>query len=408
MGTPEFRDIEIPVSQLSMGMRVVELDCPWTETSFMYQGFVIRHPEELRELRNKCRRVRIRIKVQTLSSGSKRAGAQGARERIQYVDKVGFAEGVANAGPTYEMGRDFSCNLFESIRQGRAIDLKGAREVAERVVDSVLESAAALRFLSQIRNRDEYTAEHSLSVCVFTAAMGRALGLPEQEIKKAALGALLHDVGKAKIPLEILNKPGRLTREEALEMAQHPIHGRNLLLSLPPGERHAIDIAHAHHERPNGTGYPRKLTAEKIPLLAKIVSIVDAFDAMTSERPYGTVKSNHQAQSIILRNAGTQFDEEMAKVFVELIGRYPPGTLVTMQDGSIGIVVSARDTAKVQPRVLLVAHENGTRRAKEKLVDLEKAPKDDEGRLYQIVSDLPQGTHGIRLQEFLDKGLVLG
>jgi putative nucleotidyltransferase with HDIG domain len=158
------------------------------------------------------------------------------------------------------------------------------------------------------KNADEYTAEHCLRVCVLSVSLGRLIGLAEYELEELGVCGFLHDVGKAKIPDSILNKPGRFTDEEFEIMKSHTVHGKNILISQKGVPASAIDAAHAHHERPDGLGYPRRLSSHQITQFSSIVSIVDAYDAITSKRVYKKARSSIEALRIM---APQQYREQI-------------------------------------------------------------------------------------------------
>lgn len=153
------------------------------------------------------------------------------------------------------------------------------------------------------------------------------------EIQNLALCGLLHDVGKTRIPIEILNKPSSLTDEEFALMRNHAVHGRTILMATGGSLQGAVDVAFSHHERVDGKGYPRGLPAQNIPYFAKIIALVDTYDAITSTRVYQKALASMHALEIIHKNRGTQFDAELADAFIRMVGIYPPGSIVEMLNG---------------------------------------------------------------------------
>lgn len=403
-------------------MHVVELDRPWSGTPFLLQGFIIQSPSELDELRLHCQHVVIQVRREHVAGfrqnlEKKRANRQDeqklpaimrgpqSKTRVKYLNQVSFKEAVEASRMSFDSARSLSRSVLESLRLGHALNLEECKEVVDEVVNSVLQHEDALRFLTLIKNKEEYTAEHSMNVCVLTAAFARHLGLKEFEIRQLALCGLLHDVGKSRIPLEILNKPGRFTREEAHIMAEHTTHGRNILMSASTENLFTVDVAHSHHERINGKGYPRSLREQQISFYARLVSIVDAYDAMTSERVYGTCKSSQQALQEILKSRGTHFDHQLATEFVKSMGIYRAGALVEMVTGQLAIVIHDNKSAFRKPRVLLVtdAAKKPLKASQERVLDLAKK----EGENWEIQSEVPNKTAGIDVQHFIDKGLKL-
>jgi putative nucleotidyltransferase with HDIG domain len=295
---------------------------------------------------------------------------------------------------------------MDGLRIGRTLNIHKVRKVVDDIVDSILNNANALTWLTKIKNKDEYTAEHSLNVCILSVAFARHLGLPEEQLRKIGLCGLLHDVGKAKIPDEILNKPGRFTDEEMDMMKLHTVFGRDLLLSVKDVDHATVDVAYMHHERIDERGYPRGLKAHQIPYYAKLISVVDTYDAITSARVYDAGRSSMEALDIIYKNRNRQFDEHLALEFIKFIGIYPPGSIVQMTNGEVGIVLASNKSNKLRPRILMVLDKD-KKPVPQFVIDLSDTPKDLQGEPYMISGELPNGKFGVDIREFLKRGLVL-
>lgn len=401
-------ETRITVDQLRLGMRVTRLDRDWLETEFLLQGFTIRHSDELRSLQETCDFVYVEgiIEIE-LQPGRRQPGQLKPAQRVRYISKIAVEAELPNASRHYQDARALARNLLEGVRLGRVLDIEQARKVVDGCVDSVLRNDQALRMLMQIKHKDAYTAEHSLNVCILSAIFGRHLGLVRGEIEQLALGAMLHDLGKVRVPDAVLNKPGAFTPEEAAIMREHPSLGRNLLMSVTGAPASAVDIAYSHHERVDGGGYPRALKAAQIPYFAKIVALVDCYDAITSNRCYGVGRSSKTALDIIYRERDKHFDEDLALAFIQCIGVYPPGSVVELANGEVGIVIATNRGKKLRPRLLIVrdADKNVCR---EKIVDLMHLNTDASGQTYVIVRELANGVYGVDLATFVEKGLRLG
>lgn len=395
-------ETRVPVSELCLGMHVTRLDRDWLETDFLLQGFTIRHADELRALQQTCEFVFVEGVVETGFQPAMKSPAQ----RIRYVNKISIEEELPRAANSYRKARSQAREILETIRMGRILDISEAKRVVDSCVESVLRNDQALKWLMQIKHKDAYTAEHSLNVCILSAIFGRHLGLVRSQIEQLALSGLLHDVGKIKVPPEILNKPGALTPEEFATMREHPSLGRKVLMSAAGTPAMAVDVAYSHHERIDGKGYPRTLKGEQIPYFAKIVALVDTYDAITSDRCYNAGRSSKLALDIIFRERGKQFDESLALAFIQCIGIYPPGAVVEMTNGEVGIVIAANPDNKLKPRVLLV-RDADKKPCREKVVDLMRLMPDASGKPYVIARELANGSHGVNLASFLERGLVL-
>ncbi len=400
--------IRIPVGQLALGMYVCELDRPWQETPFLFQGFRIRHAQEIVLLAEVCQFVWVDAKrsVGLQQQVSENLLAVAAEQPQPLIAKIDFAEEMQAAEPAFHAAREHSLRLLEAVRLGNELDVRQVKVVVKECVESMLRNPGAMLWLARIKNSDEYTAEHCLRVAIFSIALGRELGLRQAELEHLGMCGMLHDVGKIKVPSAILNKPGALTPEELLIMQGHVIEGRKLLMSNQQVTPAAVDVAFSHHERLDGRGYPRGLDAARIPFFAKIVAVVDAYDAINSDRPYSKGKSSLEALRILFEARGTHFDEDMVKLFVRRVGIYPPGEIVEMSNGEVGIIIGCSPLSKLKPKLLLVLDEHKQPRA-ERVINLQEAVTDARGRPYRVKEVYPSGAFGIDIEAYRRKGLVI-
>lgn len=400
--------IKVTVDQLTIGMYVVELDRPWSETAFLFQGFRIRQQQEILLLGEVCQFVWVDARR---SFGAKQQLEDNllslAAEQLQpQIAKVEFSQEMQQAEPAFHSAREQSLRILEAVRLGHELDVVQVKVVVKECVESMLRNPGAMLWLARIKVSDEYTAEHSLRVAIFAIALGRELNLRQGELEHLGMCGMLHDVGKIKVPNEILNKPGALTPHELRIMQSHASEGRKLLMSNQQVTAAAVDVAYSHHERLDGRGYPRGLDAPRIPYFAKIVAVVDAYDAINSDRVYSKGKSSLEALRILFEASGSHFDAELVGLFVRRIGIYPPGEIVEMTNGEVGIIVACSPLSKLKPRVLLVLDEQkqpGT----ERVVDLEQLVLDHQQRPYRIKEVYPTGAFAIDIEVYRRKGLII-
>ncbi|MDH3714010.1 MAG: HD-GYP domain-containing protein [Gammaproteobacteria bacterium] len=391
--------VEIPVTDVEIGMYVNELDIPWLESPFIYQGFIVETKQQLEQLKSVCHFVSVDVRKSTNKRMPK--SARSGDYEVSVERELGAANGVR------ESTRKLVKNIFQEIELGKGIDGNKVQDVVHETVDSVLRNPDALTLLTQIKNKDEYTAEHSMNVSILSAAFGRYMGMSRVEIEEIAYCALLHDVGKIRVPTEILNKEGALNGDEFGIMKKHTVFGRAILMASDAMMTPAVDVAYAHHERMDGTGYPRQLPRENIPQLAKLIAITDAYDAITSTRCYKSARSPFEALTVIYDNRGRQFDDKLTEKFVECVGVYPPGSIVEMTNGEIGIVLSVHPEHKLNPRVIMVRDAEKKPRH-ERIVHLRHADLDGEGAPYKVRKTHANGEFGVSLKEYLERGLRLG
>jgi HD-GYP domain-containing protein (c-di-GMP phosphodiesterase class II) len=239
-----------------------------------------------------------------------------------------------------------------------------------------------------------------MRVGVLSIAFGRFLGLPDADLELLGLAGMLHDVGKITTPSEILNKPGKLTPEEYDIMKQHSVLGKDVLEGVKGLEALVVDTAHYHHERVDGNGYPEKLDATLLHKFIRMVSVVDVYDAITSDRCYQQGRSAFEALKILFSETDKHFDKELVEVFIRMIGIYPPGTLVEMSNGEVGIVISSNPNSRLKPKVELVADADKKIRSPY-IIDLAADPKDAAGKNYVIKTGLPNKTYSIDIKDYL-------
>jgi HD-GYP domain-containing protein (c-di-GMP phosphodiesterase class II) len=240
--------------------------------------------------------------------------------------------------------------LFAEARLGNAVKIDECGPLVDDVVSSIDRHRDALISLIRLKTADEYTYLHSVAVCALMVSLGGQLGLSQNECRAAGLAGMLHDLGKAAVPQEILNKPGKLTDAEFAIIKQHPLRGYEMLLSATDVGEGTLDVCRHHHERFDGTGYPDSLKGEDISLLARMGAVCDVYDAVTSVRAYKSAWDPAQALSQMATWSG-HFDPAVFQSFVKCVGIYPTGSLVRMRSGRLGVVLDQNPTALTQPRV---------------------------------------------------------
>ena len=400
------KKVKVKAHNLQIGMYVSELDKKWSESSFLFQGFPLTSQEDIDAVQAECDWVFIdftsredyHIYLKTIANPEYDHQPQKAKNELSYE--------LPRAHNHYKSSTKLIKDVMKNILKDEEFDLAPVKQAVEDCLESILSNQDALLLLSNIKNADEYTAEHCLRVAIMTIAFARFLGYEEEELKCMGIGAMLHDVGKMKIPDAILNKPGKLSPAEFNIMQDHTTEGYKILKKKSALSSIAIDIAHSHHEKLNGQGYPRNLNELNISEHTKIVTIVDTYDAITSERVYSSAKSPAEAFKILRQNSGTQFDGDIVDKFVEWMGIYPVGSLIEMKTGELGIVLKIHRDQKLKPRILLVTDENKLT-GYEKVVDLGRMAVHSSGNLYTVKSVLPNGAHGVMVENFIKDGIVL-
>jgi putative nucleotidyltransferase with HDIG domain len=276
------------------------------------------------------------MRVATEEAPQKRASA---REEMGRAQKV---QGEANK---------IIHNIMSDVRLGKQVQVEAVEPVVEQMTESILRNSGALLSLCRIKNKDDYTFQHSVSVCALLVAFCRSVGLDAQTIHLAGVGGLLHDIGKMRVPDSILNKPGSFTDAEFKIMKSHVVESKAILEQTPGITEISIQVAHEHHERHDGSGYAQGLKGEAISQMGRMAAICDVYDAITSDRVYHKGMAPHEALRKIFEWSKFHFDPVLVQQFMRTIGIYPVGTMVMLESGRIGIVTEQAEGSLLQPLV---------------------------------------------------------
>lgn len=275
------------------------------------------------------------------------------------AELVGYREELTKAKRVYTQAKTMVQDLLHEARLGKSVDGEKAQVVVNEMVDSIFRNQDALLSLSRLKNYDDYTFQHCLNVSVLTLALGRNLGMVQDELRRLGVGAILHDVGKMSIPEEILNKPGRYTDEEFAVMKNHPLLGAKILMNAPGVEEESVAVALNHHERFTGRGYPRGLEGMAIGKFGLISAIVDVYDAITSDRVYHKGLPSHQAIQKIYEWGKTDYYPVYVQKFIQCLGVYPIGTAVVLDTGELGVVYQQNHNDLLRPWARIIRDASG-------------------------------------------------
>jgi len=352
---------KIDVSQLKVGMYIHDLDCGWTEHPFVLSRFRLQNEDEIARIRHAgihgvvidCSKGLDSDNAPTLAEAACATEAElvafGATPhrpaRVSVADEIGRARALR------KQATELMRNVMADVRLGRVVELEKAERVVEAVTESILRNPGALLGLLRIKNKDDYTFVHSVSVCALLVAYCRTRGMDRDTIHEAGLGGLLHDVGKALVPDAVLNKQGRLSDAEFELIKRHPVDGHAILLNTPGIGPIPLEITLRHHERRDGSGYPGRLAGDAVGELAQMSAIVDVYDAITSDRCYHKGISAADALRKIHEWGKFHFDPVLVQEFIRCIGIYPVGTLVLLESGRLGVVSEQHEESLLTPKV---------------------------------------------------------
>ncbi len=435
------KGVRTPVSQLKIGMFVAELDRPWVGTPFATQGVLIDHPDKISMLTEYCQYVfvtevpvlskhRRQSSIPSLSDIASRPVAFTAGSSVLGGQTVGCKPSPAgrhsslkkkasiqkNQGSSFQIQLSAEQehpaarkayaqakltleNIVIAAQNGSKFDIQSAEGVVRACRESVVRNPNALLWMSRMKHDSTYIVKHGLSVSILAMVFGRNLNFTEQELDALGLCGLLHDIGKVKIPATIQNKRGVLSADELRLVKQHTIDGYKLLRENKKQFAKLIEVTLNHHERPDGKGYPRNLKGHEISDYAKIIAVVEAYDAMTTERIYAEAKGPGDAHKEVYENLGKQFDEEYALQFMQAIGPYPPGTVLELRNGMVGIVVTGHPKFRHLPTVIL-SHDANKQTIDDKITDLSLTDSGKLGKEFLVRRTLPDGSFGVSVENY--------
>jgi putative nucleotidyltransferase with HDIG domain len=355
---------KISVEHLQVGMHLHELCGSWMEHPFWKTKFTIKDPDDVRRvIESGIKEVWINVAkgldVPTAASVEEVAVAvdevlQETAENPELVElpvQVSIQEEAKRAAKICATAKDAVVSMFQEVRMGKAISAEAAGELVDEIAASVMRNPGALISLARLKTADDYTYMHSVAVCALMVALARQLGLDAEQVRQAGMAGMLHDLGKALMPMEVLNKPGKLTDAEFAIIKSHPVEGHRLLLEGGTVGAIPLDVCLHHHEKMDGSGYPKRLKGEDISLMAKMGAVCDVYDAITSNRPYKA--GWDPAESIRKMTEWTKghFDERVFQAFVRSIGIYPTGSLVKLASGRLAVVIEQSEKSLLSPHV---------------------------------------------------------
>ena len=386
----------MPAMSLKPGMFVAELDRPWLETPFALQGFVVRDTSEVLYVSDYVDHVYVDAEYKGRSTPLELAVApthkpQGERLRL--------SEDLERARISFDSASETLDKVFKSMREGQVSDIAVVQEAVNPLIEGVFRNQEAVAALLRLKECGEYRYHHGVSMAVWAAILGRHIGLHRDELEKLAVGCAMCDVGMTQLPGELLDQAENLDEKQLRIIRAHPLMGAELIAKSRDVDFEIVGIVENHHERMDGSGYPRGIEGAAIPLLARIAGLVDTYDAMITARPYAKARTSNEATQELLDCKGILFQEALVEQFVQAIGLFPTGTMVELNTGEVAIVVSQSTTRRLKPEIVIVLDDSKERLDAPKIVNLDDQHIAAEGERW-IARELLPGTYGISSEEF--------
>lgn len=425
--TREHGHNKTPVTELTLGMYVAKLDRPWLETSFELQGFYVRNKEIIDRLAAECDFVyvdprlfkssyakpQLRVVVSNRAAVPEEPKDKECKRTVtlrqiaprkpqRYEDSVDTTQEIVPAQTTIDHAIAIMEPIIAKVQSTGKLDVGQVEDAVGPLVSSVLRNKDAVTALLRIRTLDDYTYSHCISNAVWASVLGRHLGYTPEQINKLALGCALVDVGKVSMPAELLMKAGEPTDAEWEIIRSHVPEGLKILEQSNVGDRDVITMLAMHHERIDGSGYPRGLAGSAIPAYGQIAGIIDTYDAMITQRPYASAMTSCDAMHKLHEYAGVLFQEDLVEHLIRAIGVFPTGTVVELNTGEVGVVVAQNNERRLRPKVNLILDGDKELRNEPVITDLNALDTDPGASpSVWIKRELPQRSYGINSERYL-------
>lgn len=413
---------KIITAELKIGMFVSSLDRPWLDTPFMLEGVLIESEEDIRVLQEYCEFVHVDWKRSTvqqpLSNLASRQNlpeyqTRGRDERYErpdfipadiklsmYVDALPVEAEVAPAVKAHKLANEFLGSLVQDIKSNKHFHIEETEVVVQEVVDSMVRNPDAMMWVARLRNEDEAVYGHGLQVSVYLVALGRHLGLPKDFLERLCTVGMLLDIGKIKLPKELLLKKGRLTPAEFVAVKSHVQLALEILQETPGMHSDVLEGIAQHHERENGSGYPAGLIKGEISLFGRMSAIVDSFTALTNPRSYAEALPAYEALQCLTNFNPDLYQATMLEQFIQAIGVFPVGSMVELSSGEVAVIISHSKVRRLKPRVLIISDSNKRPSAHPATLDLLYQPHVAGGSELFIQRGLPTGAFGLDAREY--------
>ena len=414
------KEVKTTIDALEVGMFVSRLDRPWIDTPFALEGVRINSKEDIEGLSKYSYVVFVdteegpappiekQIPISSnelktlddeqvnIDSDKPKPDSEYQKLRKTFYEiEVGFEEELDKAKSLkVRIENDFKQILMD-LRNNQDLDFTTLKDSIHAVVGSILRNPSAFALLIQLEKSNEYTYNHALSTSIWCAQFGRQLGFDESEIRELALGGMVLDLGKIKLPPELLNKIEKITVAEAAVIRKHVHYSLRILTKSKGISQKVLHMVATHHERASGKGYPQGLINQDIPIYGRIAGIVDTYDAMTTPRPYSKkTMSPNEAINKLYNLRDSSFESELVEQFIQTVGVYPTGSLVELNSGAVAIVLETNELHRLLPTVMLVLDKN-----KEPIEDFKTIDLAENQAGLMVKKALPSGAFGIKIEE---------
>ncbi|MFM9968979.1 MAG: HD-GYP domain-containing protein [Burkholderiales bacterium] len=384
---------EISVDDLTYGMYVSKLDRPWTETPFMFQGFVLKTEKQIDALKKLCKLVYVDPEKAERPDPTRVTAEDIAKIRgsTVYRETASVEAELPRAHKTYSNTTVVVKELSRAVEIGNSIDSTRSREAATQITESVVRNPDAMALLTRLQEKSGAALSRAVEISVTMTIFARFLQLPQEQMEVLGMLGLLQDVGKLKLPADLAAR-GPLNAAEIKLYQTHVNHSVEILSSTPGVHPDLPGLASLHHERFDGSGYPRGLRGIAIALVGLIAGIIDAYDSLIAPRPFGENLPPSTALNIIYKGRGTLFHAALVEQFIQCVGIFPVGSVVELNSGEVAIVIAQNMVRRMKPRIMIVKDAKGFVVKPYRMLDLMKDPKVSPDEVYKIQRTLESDT----------------
>jgi HD-GYP domain-containing protein (c-di-GMP phosphodiesterase class II) len=430
----------ISVAELRIGMFVAEPDCPWSEFPFALQGFVLSRPEQVSLFRQKCRFVQIdrtrsldehyaankpgidrplraaplpgagvaeeaprrkpKRPVATIDHEKRQFRRQRFLNFLHSQNDSDHARQLAHElvyiEPRYDELSKALQHAFQEYTVGKRLDVRAVRDGLRDIAGSLKRNADAVMWLIRLKRRDQYSFDHAMDVAVNMILLGTHIGWRDSRLVELGLAGLMQDIGKVQLPAELLTKKGTLSTDEKQLIRSHVASSLEILYSQSDMPQVVLTTVSRHHERWDGSGYPRGLKFEQIGIAAEMAGLADAFCAMLKDKPYRSALGHQEALEELHGLRGKQFNPALMEQFVQCVGLYPIGTLVELNNGEVAVVIQQNRVQRSKPRLVMMLDAEKKQVRDYRVVDL----RDEKSAHLQIAKALPNNAYGLVADDF--------
>jgi len=391
------------VADLRIGMYVCRLDRPWEGTPFPLQGVALDSEADIRALRSLCKEVYIDVRRSAPAQRQltrTHLATSRFRTAVRYHD-VPVASELPRAGEALGQAMAMVDVIFHQVTSGQELSAQHVEDAVMPIVGSVLRSADAFFWVEGLRRHDSYSYSHAIGCSALAAAFGRHMGFAEGTIVSLAAGGLLMDMGKTQVPQRLLEHAGALDAEQTAQVREHVAHGLRILAGSNITDSDVADIVGTHHERHDGSGYPHGLAGTDIPMTGRMLGIIDAYDAMTSARPYRAAMTRHHALRQLYAERDVLFQSELVEQFQVCLGVYPTGSLVELSTGEVAVVMAQNRVRRLRPRVVVLT--DALKQPRNEFLWLDLMAQKEGQPAREVLRALAAGSYGIDAADlFLD------